>query len=327
MAKPIKENPILQRLIGAAEKNAEKAKLCSTCPLKEIINDELKEILTGLYGQKDPRLRATGSVVNAIFKERKRVFMLSKTSMEKLFAGDKNLKRNTVGGDYASFHSYLVGNDVIKKITDGKKHRAMSVYELIEPGLVRLFEEQFGHKNYEQKRAKCLEAFNTYIKSNSNKLPKKASFDSDVEDDLDIESEVGGDAKASRQQPDHISIDSTTTELPTLTLQKNSKFTDMTFADFQSLAPEKQISMVKSLDSLPPKTKEYIADLELRLPRFRSFTEKQLARLFDIFCENTSKKDSNHFNNRAENQIEETPEILEERRRVREIADEIFKRK
>lgn len=356
MGKPQNESPLLKRLLAAAETNSEKAKLCSTQLLTRFINDELRAILKSLYKQKDPRLKVTATVFNAIFKEAKAVFLLSKSSMGKLLASDKNHGRNAVGSDYGNFHAYLISNNIIKKISDGSAHKAMSVYELTDPELVRLFEQIFGSEIISEQREKCLKVLDTYIKSDKNKLPKKPSLDSGSGVDLDNESESGSEVENFKQRPDLISKDLGATTQPTPSLESS-----LTFDSFKSLDPKKQLYLVACLDSLTDSAQSFITDLTSRLSQYGSFRPKQIEQLFKIYSENANfnhcdssanivdheeikltdeerlymaeikkkAKEKRIIQNagQSHNHSDLSPEIIEERRRAKEIADEIFKRK
>lgn len=304
---------LAQQLIKDAEKNSDKVKLCFSPKISEISDDYIKLFLSELYKSKDLRLKATASTVNAIFFERKFVFMLSKTSVSDLLASDRNHRRNTIGSDYKKIYSYLIGNKIIKLIADGSGYRAMSVFELCNPSLVAHFEKIFGKEIIEKQRNECLEIFNTYIKSKHKKLPKNPSLDSDSVVDADIDNDSEIDVEKKEQQQSLKYKEAATTAQPTP--NNGRQQTDnpkISFDAFKVFDPKKQLDLVFSLDSLADSIRDFLDDLESRLDKYGSFRPKQVERLFDIYNQKSVKP----------KRI-----LTDEQKRAREAADAIFKRK
>lgn len=258
-------------LIDAAEKNSEKSKLCSTNKLSKIDHEELRSFLSSLYRQNNSKAKIAASVINSIFHEGKSTFLFSKKILENVLMNDKNIKRNTVGSDYSTFYSYLIGNDILNGIVSGDK-KAASVLELKKAELVSLFDKIFGPDHRQKQREKCLKIFKSYTNSIPSIVPNISSPDSNCDPESKVDIEI-----------DTFLRQKSTSLLETPTPPKTTPTLPDRNLSFDSLAPADQLKALLQLDNLTDWEKSYLADLQKRFSKYGSFRPKQQKVLDNIW--------------------------------------------
>jgi len=189
---------VLATLEMAVAQSADKIKLCSTAKLKSITDPDLKEFLQSLYNNKDPRARAMAPLINSVLKESTPVFLLSNSIWTDLLKQDKELKRNSIGGDYRAFWSFAIGTGFFKILSQGNKEsRSGTLLELSEPNLLQCFGQIHGSEKIFEQRRKCIEVFDRYLEKLPRKVPNESSSDSDEDAEKDNKSDSEKNPKQS----------------------------------------------------------------------------------------------------------------------------------
>lgn len=175
---------ILKTIKNMVENKPEQIRLEATSRKKAFLSkenidpqtaQEIVKLLDGLYGHKELNSRLLASMINAIFTQRRGVFLFSQNIMNTLLKGDKNLrKRNSINGDeYKDFISWALSHKIFERIATGNLNQS-SVYELSFISVKNILIQLTINDIFNLQRQQAIDLFNEYGKS-SNKTSKQTS--------------------------------------------------------------------------------------------------------------------------------------------------------
>jgi hypothetical protein len=99
--------------------------------------DEIVFLLRDGYGSKDPGIRRTSTILNAIFTHRTLTFMVTRNQYNKILRRDPNHEKKDMSGSvYGLFIESLKTNGLINELRKPKPGKA-GVYKIVDPDITR----------------------------------------------------------------------------------------------------------------------------------------------------------------------------------------------
>jgi hypothetical protein len=127
-------------------------KLTRTCKLDLIGNETLRENIADMYNDPQIEDKMLGSIINAIFTEKKPYFWFTHKILETVFKEDINVDQKWVGGNnYRKFIHKWLANDMFEVIISNRGTRCAAVWGLKNENFVEAFKELYPDVNWDKR--------------------------------------------------------------------------------------------------------------------------------------------------------------------------------
>lgn len=149
-------------------------KLDYTHPLDEFEDKEMKNTLKLFYNHKNSHVKKIGSILNALFYQPRKIFIITKKLLNSLVKYDVNIKANSVDSEaYGKALYHMFNNNIIKRIREPAQNKA-GLYKIIDRDILTIMEKNAGKAFLDAQEEKGVEYYDKFQVGEDDPIVSKA---------------------------------------------------------------------------------------------------------------------------------------------------------